>query len=154
MYVRNILAIAALLAARKVTASCLHGTSLLPRQVDEEGRVEVSNFGYTGELGPTNWAAIDPANIACATSSVQSPINIDQSIALAAEPPTIRFQNVREAEFENLGSTVEVVVNGTTIIGGKEFTLQQFHFHTPSEHRIGEEYFPAEMHMVHEAAGA
>jgi carbonic anhydrase len=96
---------------------------------------------------------LDPANIACATASVQSPINIDRTVGLAREPPIIRINNVREAEFENLGTTVEVVVNGSTLVGGREFTLQQFHFHTPSEHRIGEEYFPAEMHMVHEAAG-
>jgi len=40
-----------------------------------------------------------------------------------------------------------------TTVNGKEFELKQFHFHTPSEHTIDGEYFPLEMHMVHEAAG-
>jgi carbonic anhydrase len=62
------------------------------------------------------------------------------------------IKDVEAAEFENLGTTVEVICNGTTTFGGKDFSLQQFHFHTPSEHRVAEEYFPLEIHMVHEAA--
>jgi carbonic anhydrase len=54
---------------------------------------------------------------------------------------------------ENLGTTIETVVNGTAKIGDATFNLQQFHLHTPSEHRINQEYFPLEMHLVHEAAG-
>ena len=40
-------------------------------------------------------------------------------------------------EFENLGTTVEAVLEGKGgkgIIGGAEFDLKQFHFHHPSEH--------------------
>lgn len=44
-------------------------------------------------------------------------------------------------------------MEGTTTFAGKEFALKQFHHHTPSEHRINDEYFPLEIHMVHEAAG-
>jgi carbonic anhydrase len=47
-----------------------------------------------------------------------------------------------------------VIVNGTATFDGTDYALKQFHFHTPSEHRIDEEYFPLEMHMVHEATGA
>jgi len=39
------------------------------------------------------------------------------------------------AEFENLGTTVEVITQGGNLkVGEKEFELQQFHFHLPSEH--------------------
>lgn len=117
------------------------------------GRVAVSKFGYTGLNGPLNWAALAPENAACDTASIQSPINIDSSISLATEAPVLKIDSVQAAEFENLGTTIEVIVNGTTMFAGKAFTLKQFHFHTPSEHRISEEYFPLEMHMVHEAAG-
>jgi carbonic anhydrase len=64
----------------------------------------------------------------------------------------VKFNNVEEAEFENLGTTLEVLATGTTTFAGTEFALKQFHMHTPSEHRIAEEYFPLEVHMVHEAA--
>lgn len=33
------------------------------------------------------------------------------------------------------------------------FDLKQFHFHSPSEHTVEGEFFPLEMHMVHESAG-
>jgi carbonic anhydrase len=72
---------------------------------------------------------------------------------VAAEAPKITIARVESAEFENLGSTIETIVNGTTTFNGSDFSLKQLHFHTPSEHRINEEYFPLEMHMVHEAAG-
>lgn len=39
------------------------------------------------------------------------------------------------ADFENLGTTVEVITQGGSLaVGGKTFDLQQFHFHLPSEH--------------------
>ncbi|RPA88033.1 carbonic anhydrase [Ascobolus immersus RN42] len=150
MYTNALLAIA-LAISPLASASCLHGTSLMKREIQSGGKVKVAEFGYTGTLGPLNWANLGTGNAQCATSKVQSPINIDSKIPLAKEIPVIDFPNVEAAEFENLGSTVEVIVNGTTTFGGKEFGLKQYHFHTPSEHRIAEEYFPLEMHMVHEA---
>jgi carbonic anhydrase len=59
----------------------------------------------------------------------------------------------QEVEFENLGTTIEVVLNGTTTIAGKEFRLMQFHMHTPSEHHVNGEYQPLEVHIVHEETG-
>jgi carbonic anhydrase len=141
-----------LLTACAVKASCLHGTSILPRET-AGGLVKISEFGYTGLWGPLNWAGLTEKNSACAKSSTQSPINIDDSVELAQIIPQITIENVEEAEFENLGTTVEVIVNGTAAVGERIFNLKQFHFHTPSEHRINEEYFPLEVHMVHEAAG-
>ncbi|KAF2814779.1 carbonic anhydrase [Mytilinidion resinicola] len=137
--------------AASAYGSCLHATSHLHRRV-EEGKVKVSTFGYTDMQGPLNWAGLAEENEACATSKVQSPINIDDTIDVAAEAPKITIASVNSAEFENLGTTVETIVNGTTTFNGTDFALKQFHFHTPSEHRINEEYFPLEMHMVHEAA--
>jgi len=152
MHFKHVLFISSLLTASTVSGSCLHGTSLLRRQEVEGGKVKVSDFGYTGLQGPLNWAGLSENNSACASSTNQSPINIDRSIQLATVAPKITIENVEEAEFENLGTTVEVIVNGTTAVGDKVFNLKQFHFHTPSEHRINEEYFPLEVHMVHEAA--
>ena len=39
-------------------------------------------------------------------------------------------------EFENLGTTVEVIAaqGGSVAFGGKTYEFQQFHFHLPSEH--------------------
>jgi len=153
MYTQQLVFIAAVLSAPLLSsANCMYGTSLFPRAAGA-ATVEVSNFGYTGLQGPLNWAGLSAENSACATSKVQSPINIDSTVQLAAEAPKVVIPDVKAAEFENLGTTVEVIVNGTTTLGGTQFSLKQFHFHTPSEHRVAEEYFPLEIHMVHEAAG-
>lgn len=138
--------------ALSVSASCMHGTSHHRREVSAEGKVAVSKFGYSGDQGPLSWAALAPENSACRTSKVQSPIVLDNTVSKAKTAPKVNIPNVEEAEFENLGTTLETIVNGTTTVDGKTFNLKQFHLHTPSEHRINDEYFPLEMHMVHEGA--
>lgn len=113
-----------------VDANCVHNTHLSRRQ--EGGQVEVSKFGYSDLQGPLNWAGLDPANSLCATSKVQSPIVLDNTIQKAASAPAVNIADVEEAEIENLGTTLETIVTGTTSLEGKDFTLKQFHLHTPS----------------------
>ncbi|TID14418.1 alpha carbonic anhydrase [Venturia nashicola] len=123
----------------------------LHRRAAKSNTVEVSNFGYSGSVGPLLWQTLAEENSACEKGENQSPINIDSAIKRATSPPKIHIAKIDHAEFENLGTTVEVIANGTTDFGNKTFSLKQFHFHSPSEHRINEEYFPLEMHMVHQS---
>ncbi|KAI9770418.1 MAG: hypothetical protein M1840_003304 [Geoglossum simile] len=153
------LVIAVTALGTSVSSSCLHGTDFAPRHYTykrAEGKtVEVSKFGYTGLQGPLNWAGLSADNSACREGKNQSPINLSSGIErIAPGVMKLSIPNVA-AELENLGSTVEVVMeglNGTLTIEDKTLDLKQFHFHTPSEHRIDEEYFPLEMHMVHQTA--
>ena len=41
------------------------------------------------------------------------------------------------------------MTGGTLVYNSKTYALKQFHFHTPSEHRMDGESFPLEMHLVH-----
>jgi carbonic anhydrase len=43
----------------------------------------------------------------------------------------------------------EVNATNSLQFGGNTYTLAQFHFHAPAEHRIDDEYFPLEAHFVH-----
>ncbi|KAJ8110822.1 hypothetical protein OPT61_g6426 [Boeremia exigua] len=162
-----------LLFASTATATCLHGLSMFKRA---EGSAEVSTFGYGPENGPFNWASLAPENEACRTGTNQSPINIgtddlpgnltrrdviihkracvnetssDATIGAARGRPVVDIPD-QSVVFENLGTTIEVVVNGTTSFNGADFRLVQFHMHTPSEHHINDEYYPLEVHMVHQ----
>lgn len=74
----------------------------------------------------------------------------DSKIPLAKSKPKLTVPAVSESIFENLGSTIEVLANGTTNFEGTDFRLVQFHMHTPSEHHIDGEYYPLELHMVHQ----
>lgn len=145
-------------SARAVSASCAHGTSLQPRQ--EGGAVEIKTFGYAGAIGPAFWSTLAPENGACSTGTRQSPIDMVAGAFTEAPASSINLQiaNIAEAEFENLGTTIEVVpvnpaVLGTAEIGGQQFQLQQFHFHLPSEHLDNGTSNAMEMHMVFESNG-
>ncbi|KMU74456.1 carbonic anhydrase 2 [Coccidioides immitis RMSCC 3703] len=134
--------------ARSVLSSCAHGTFLHPRAAGGIG--ELPNFDYGPVRGPTNWHSISRENILCAVGLQQSPINLNGRIPI--EPVGFVRSSIPRQDilFENLGTTAEVVLNGTTLVrGAGEFRLKQFHFHTPSEHRILGQHFPVELHLVH-----
>lgn len=129
----------------------LHGTSLHPRS-----EIVTPSFGYHGLKGPTNWFGINPeANALCAKGTHQSPIDVSSTrCGPKSENPVFHVPAVPEgAEFLNLGTTVEVITNGTLIKGSKMFNLAQFHFHTPSEHCVDGKYYPMEVHFVFQAEG-
>ncbi|CAM1509608.1 Fc.00g033470.m01.CDS01 [Cosmosporella sp. VM-42] len=143
--------------ASRTLASCAYGTLLHPRA--EEGTVEIKDFGYIGAKGPTNWLALSPENnTMCATGKNQSPIDMVSgsfTVIPAAELALSIPDMTEGTEFENLGTTVEVVAgNGTMSFGGVSYTLQQFHFHLPSEHLDNGTSMAMEMHMVWQSADA
>jgi carbonic anhydrase len=117
------------------TASCAHNTYLHKRVVHTRAEsstnetvktVEVGTFGYIGALGPTNWQNLSPDNIACSTSTQQSPIDVTNTSTTLVTTGEVKIAipSLEEAEFENLGTTVEVVMEGKggtmTVPGGKE----------------------------------
>ncbi|TLS30670.1 hypothetical protein PpBr36_03346 [Pyricularia pennisetigena] len=149
---RNIISVMAVLLPA-VSAFCEHGTTLFPRA--EGSTVKVANFGFGGLRGPLNWHGLNKtANVKCATGREQSPIDINTSSNKTVKGSSLNF-NIdsypQGAELLNLGSTLEVVANGTISLDNKTYKLAQFHFHTPSEHHLDGEYFPAEVHYVFQA---
>ncbi|KAK6224339.1 carbonic anhydrase [Colletotrichum tabaci] len=139
----------------QVLASCAYGTHLDPRA--EGGKVKVNTFAYTGSNGPLNWVALDAAaNTLCATGTTQSPIDMVAGSfnVLPGNSINLEIPDMAEGtEFENLGTTVEVIAKGGSMqVGGSNFTLQQFHFHLPSEHLDAGKSMAMEMHMVFEGA--
>ena len=91
-------------------------------------------FGYTGESGPLGWAHLSPENSACYNGTHQSPIVIDtKSTPKLSAAPAVTIADVPEggAVLENLGATLEVVVNGTLKLENTDYAMAQFHFYTP-----------------------
>lgn len=114
------------------------------------------DFGYSDARGPVNWWNLNPAqNELCAKGRNQSPININPggsgiTTVTGGSRPTFNYPPVNSVKWENVGSTVEALVSGSLTFGGVGWTLQNFHFHTPSEHRLSEEHYPLEVHFVHQ----
>ncbi|KAI9151987.1 Short-chain dehydrogenase/reductase sthC [Paramyrothecium foliicola] len=134
-------------------ASCAYGTSLMPRA--EEGTVKVNTFGYTGAIGPANWHLLDPsANSLCTVGAHQTPIDMINGVfsVIPASDVSLDIPDFTEgSEFENLGTTIEVVAQGGNMtFDGTSFSLAQFHFHLPSEHLDNGLSMAMEMHMVWE----
>ncbi|CAN6659685.1 hypothetical protein TRVA0_031S01662 [Trichomonascus vanleenenianus] len=117
------------------------------------GHVATVDFNYTGEGGPLNWYGLnETANYLCAKGKNQSPIPIDESIPYVADNSKVVMSvpDTKSARLENIGDVVQVVTDGTLCVNGDTYNLAQFHFHTPSEHRVDLEYSPMENHWVFE----
>jgi len=114
---------------------------------------EEPHWGYEGESGPEHWAELDPRWAIASKGKRQSPIELG-----VAKPG-----NAGKLEFHYGKSRLRLVNNGHTIrvnvekgswfsAGGKRYDLVQFHFHSPSEHTVRNEYFAMEVHCVHRNA--
>ncbi|KHE80304.1 carbonic anhydrase [Neurospora crassa] len=144
------LMLAAAASVTPVWSLCSHNTFLHPR---EEGKtVEVKKFGYIGVTGPLFWSSLAPENTACSTGRRQSPIDMTGTSFNMVPSSEIQIDIpdfTEGTEFENLGTTIEVIAKGGSMtFGEKQYTLQQFHFHLPSEHLDNGTSRAMEMHMV------
>jgi len=121
-------------------------------------REEERTFGYSGQIGPAHWYHLDPKNNLCQDGTTQSPINIVvQDFPSLAAPLNPIFADANNLTIVNNGHTVQTNVpadfSNTMVIDNVEFKLQQFHFHSPSEHLIDGRDLDLEAHYVFTAEG-
>jgi carbonic anhydrase len=110
-------------------------------------------WGYKGADGPSHWASLTADYKDCKLGKFQSPIDI-RGAKMAALPPIEFSYQAAPLHILNNGHTIQVnVPPGSSItIGGKHYDLVQFHFHHPSETKLGGQAFPLELHLVHKDA--
>jgi len=88
--------------------------------------------------------------VTCKTGHHQSPIDIRHP----------EKANLPALNFDYKPSPLHIIDNGHTIminygpgssisVGGKQYTLKQFHFHRPSEEKINGKSFEMTLHLVH-----
>jgi carbonic anhydrase len=95
---------------------------------------------------------LSPAYRICEQGSHQSPINIQEAhhesapsqLAIAYRPARVRLMHT--------GHTVQATYQAGSVLtfGDTSYSLRQFHFHSPSEHRIDGRSFDMEIHLVHQ----
>jgi carbonic anhydrase len=113
---------------------------------------QVPHWSYEGEDGPEHWGEIADLYRMCAEGKNQSPI--DLTVDVHAGLPELVFDyhssNLREI---NNGHTIQQNVDpGSYLtITGRDvrYELKQFHFHSPSEHKIDGRSYAMELHFVH-----
>lgn len=108
-------------------------------------------WGYHGAGGPAHWGGLKQAYRTCSDGRSQSPVNIETAEAASLAPLAIHYK-VSLIEMVNNGHTVRANYGKGSYItlGAERYDLLQFHFHTPSEHRIAGRSFPMEIHFVHQ----
>ena len=117
------------------------------------GEEEVA-WGYGAADGPAVWGALSPDYGLCAAGSRQSPIDLVNAERAKAPRVTFHYDPSRLAVVHN-GHTVQVDYDAGSYIevGGTRYDLLQFHFHSPSEHRLAGQLLDMELHLVHRSAG-
>ncbi|MCG8346258.1 MAG: carbonic anhydrase family protein, partial [Chloroflexales bacterium] len=114
-----------------------------------------AEWTYSGNHGPAYWAELGYEECAAAH---ESPVNLAD--AQHAQLPDIRFDYYPSVlELTNNGHTIQATYlsdpASTITVGDAVYTLQQFHFHTQSEHTLDGRHAPLEIHFVHQnEAGA
>ena len=115
------------------------------------GSADEVSWGYEDNESPSHWGELSPEFVLCGEGKAQSPIDIRD--ANATDLVDIEFQYGATAnKIFNNGHTIQVDVDrGSHILyNGITYDLQQFHFHSPSEHTIDGEAAALELHLVHQ----
>ncbi|MGY5369525.1 carbonic anhydrase [Enterobacter oligotrophicus] len=114
-----------------------------------------SHWSYEGEGAPEHWSELDDAYKTCLSGMNQSPINID-STAKAHLTPLQTHYSDGPITLTNNGHTIQAGEKADTrdsiTLDNQTWTLQQFHFHAPSENTVHGKKFAMEMHLVHKNA--
>lgn len=111
------------------------------------------HWGYEGTHGPAHWGSMDPAYHSCAAGTHQSPIDIRD--AKSGDLPAIGFSyQSSPLKLIDNGHTIQVIyAPGSFItVAGKQYELQQFHFHHPAEEQVSGTSYPMVAHLVHKSA--
>ncbi len=111
---------------------------------------EEVNWSYEGEEGPEYWGDLSDAFAACANGRMQSPIDISGTLSGSGGVAAFDYGDTA-LDIVNNGHTVQVNVEPghTAVLSGGLYRLLQFHFHSPSEHKVNGRSAAMEAHFVH-----
>ncbi len=125
--------------------------SLLPALLyGQEHAGSAPHWSYEGSSGPQHWGDLEPEYSACKTGTHQSPIDIRNPER--ANLPKLSFDyHPVPLKLINNGHTIQVdYAPGSFItVDEQKYQLVQFHFHHPSEERIGGHGYDMVAHLVH-----
>ncbi len=116
----------------------------------EHATTHHKHWGYSADVGPSHWSALNDKFYMCSEGKEQSPINVVSTKDIDLAPLNINYPQGSKSVINN-GHTVQVNIKGgdTLTINGEAYELKQFHFHTPSENHVNGKSFPLEAHFVH-----
>ncbi|KAK1420773.1 hypothetical protein QVD17_22628 [Tagetes erecta] len=114
-------------------------------------------FTYLGPYGPRKWGSLSPTYSACSHGKFQSPVNIVKSNCVhdrSLKPLDIEYNAAVNATLVDNLFNVQMKYDGNAGVlrmNGKNYSLVQMHWHSPSEHLLNGVRYAAELHLVHKA---
>jgi carbonic anhydrase len=114
---------------------------------------EHEHWSYGGTTGPDKWGGLEASDASCGVGGQQSPLDITGTIS-ARQPPLRINWSKRPDKIVNNGHTIQLAFpdgGDSAQFGERKLTLQQLHFHHPSEHLVEGKRFAMEAHFVHSA---
>lgn len=128
-------------------------TEQVEKKVTKKDCKDVHWSHHKGEDGPENWRNLCDGFSDCG-GKAQSPIDIvTKNSTKGAELVVPKFSYGKsKVAIINNSHTVQFNVSGENMVNlnGKDYKLLQFHYHALSEHTVDGEYFPIEVHFVHQ----
>ena len=145
--------------------ACLHAGETGPSPAKGH-----SAWGYDGDRGPLHWGELGPESALCEKGMAQSPIDLlrthkttlddiqfsygDAPFHVVNNGHTLQevepLSETVKSRYPKHGQTVLHFDKDSTIVFDEDlYLLEQFHFHTPSEHTVDQRHFPMELHLVH-----
>ncbi|KAL8113472.1 alpha carbonic anhydrase 1, chloroplastic-like [Apium graveolens] len=117
---------------------------------------ETIQFGYLGDKGPDKWGSLDPKLKVCTDGKAQSPIDLVRTKATLDDKLNALSRDYQSARATLVNNGFNVAVHfdgsaGTMNVDGKNYSLLQMHWHTPSEHKMDGKQLDAELQLVHKA---
>lgn len=112
------------------------------------------HWSYEGEAGPEHWGDLSPDYHLCKDGKQQSPVDIAKTTEKNLGKISFNYSDTTINAVNN-GHTLQFNINAGTsyiVVAGKRYDLLQFHFHTPSEHKINGVAKDMVVHLVHKAA--
>lgn len=110
------------------------------------------SYNKKDSAGPSNWGQLADQFSQCEKGREQSPINLKGAISKATAPKILWHYSQVAVNVENNGHTIVASMQNEQnhiLIDGEKYSLAQFHFHNPSEHKIGGIPSDMELHFVH-----
>ena len=111
-------------------------------------------WGYEGSAGPEHWGELSEDFKACSAGNKQSPIDIAAPTPKTKLLPIKFVYKTSEVKLKNNGHSIQGDYEpGSYVeVDGEPYRLLQFHFHTPSEHKVNGLPYEMEIHLVHKNA--
>ncbi len=111
-----------------------------------------AHWNYTGTTGPADWGSLHSAYKICQSGLEQSPIDITQTKPAVDAHFSVHYRavpfNLRQTTHNLYADSLKPLKN-YVVYDGQKYSLQEIHFHVPSEHALNGKHYPMEAHFVH-----